>query len=291
MRLKKNRRAKRKTEYGVTLSYLVKNKMAVVGLIIVATIIVFAIFADYTAPYDPIEQNLEQRFSLPNAEHLLGTDEYGRDILSRIIYGSRYSLDVAILVTITSGVTGTLLGALAGYLGGKLDSLIMRLVDVVLAVPDLLLAIAIMAIIGPGIVNLILAMSVTYWTRWARLVRAEALTIREKDFVNAAKAFGAHDGRIIFSHILPNVMPMVIVLTTLTMAGAILYEAALSFIGLGVPPPAPSWGSMLAGGREYMSMAGHILIFPGIVITLTTLGLYMIGDGLRDALDPRLRID
>lgn len=287
----KKRRIKHQSEFRVALSYLVRNKMAVVGIAILSFILFLAIFANFVAPYDPISQDIMNTLSPPSTDHLFGTDEFGRDLLSRIIYGSRSSLTVAGLVVATSGVIGTLLGAVSAYFGGKLDNLIMRSVDIFMSIPDIILAIAIMAVIGPGIINLVIAMSATYWTRWARLVRSEVLTLRDREYIQAAKVCGAGDADIIFTHVLPNVLHSVIVIGTMTMAGSVLYEAALSFIGLGVPPPAPSWGSMLAGGREFMFLASHILIYPGIAITLTTLGFYLVGDGLRDALDPRLRTD
>ena len=282
---------KGRSEFRVTLSYLVKNKLAVFGMVILTAVATMAIFAPFLAPHDPIAMNLKARLASPSSEYPLGTDQFGRCILSRIMYGGRISLTVAILVVATSGVIGVLAGASSGFFGGKIDTLIMRLVDIVMSFPALLLAIAIMGMVGPGIINLVFAMVATYWTRWARIVRAEVLSLREREFIDAAKAFGISDTSIILRHILPNVMPSSIVVATLTMAGAVLWEASLSFVGLGVSPPAPSLGSMLSDSRQFMLIAPHMMIAPGVTITLVSLSLYLMGDGLRDALDPRLRVD
>jgi peptide/nickel transport system permease protein len=259
------------------------------GLAITVLMIIVALAAPLLAPYDPSVQDTSRRLEGPSSDHLLGLDDLGRDVLSRVIYGARVSLRVGFSVVLIASVTGILLGAIAGYFGGKIDTVIMRLSDILLAFPGILLAIALVAVLGPSLNNVILALAVIGWVGYARLVRGQVLKVREMEFVTAAKALGAKSHRIILRHVLPNVLNPVIVMATLGLAGAILAEAALSFLGLGVQPPTPSWGAMLTSGRLYLGLANHLAIFPGIAIMLAVMGLNFLGDGLIDALDPKYR--
>lgn len=270
---------------------LKRNKMAVLGLVILIILVLLAVFANVIANYDNvvIKQNLSQRLQAPSAAHWLGTDEFGRDIFARLVHGTRVSLQVGIIAVGISIVIGGILGAVAGYYGGKLDNIIMRVMDIFLAVPSILLAIAIVSALGPSILNLMLAISISSVPSYARIVRASVLSIRDQEFIEAAKAIGASNTRIIFRHIIPNSLAPVIVQATLGVASAILSTAGLSFIGLGIQPPAPEWGSMLSGGRQYLRYAWWVTTFPGVAIMITILSLNLLGDGLRDALDPRLK--
>lgn len=270
---------------------LKRNKMAVLGLAILIILVLLAVFANVIANYDNvvIKQNLSQRLQAPSAAHWLGTDEFGRDIFARLVHGTRVSLQVGIIAVGISIVIGGILGAIAGYYGGKLDNIIMRVMDIFLAVPSILLAIAIVSALGPSILNLMLAISISSVPSYARIVRASVLSIRDQEFIEAAKAIGASNTRIIFRHIIPNSLAPVIVQATLGVASAILSTAGLSFIGLGIQPPAPEWGSMLSGGRQYLRYAWWVTTFPGVAIMITILSLNLLGDGLRDALDPRLK--
>lgn len=270
---------------------LKRNKMAVIGLVILIILVLLAVFANVIANYDNvvIKQNLSQRLQAPSAAHWLGTDEFGRDIFARLVHGTRVSLQVGIIAVGISIIIGGILGAIAGYYGGKLDNIIMRIMDIFLAVPSILLAIAIVSALGPSILNLMLAISISSVPSYARIVRASVLSIRDQEFIEAAKAIGASNTRIIFRHIIPNSLAPVIVQATLGVAGAILSTAGLSFIGLGIQPPAPEWGSMLSGGRQYLRYAWWVTTFPGVAIMITILSLNLLGDGLRDALDPRLK--
>ena len=270
---------------------LKRNKMAVLGLFLITIMIVLAIFADVIADYETvvIKQNLSNRLQAPSMSHILGTDEFGRDIFARLIHGARVSLKVGVLAVGISIAIGGALGAIAGYYGGHLDNIIMRIMDIFLAVPSILLAIAIVSALGPNLINLMVAISISSIPGYARIVRASVLSIRDQEYVEAAKAIGASDTRIILKHIIPNSLAPVIVQGTLGVAGAILSVAGLSFIGLGIQPPAPEWGSMLSGGRQYLRYAWWVTTFPGLAIMITILSLNLLGDGLRDALDPRLK--
>ncbi|MCL0046986.1 ABC transporter permease, partial [Thermodesulfovibrionales bacterium] len=239
--------------------------------------------------HDPIEQNLEHRLLSPNTEYLLGTDNLGRCILSRLIHGTSVSLQIGIMVVGIAAFVGVTLGLVAGYRGGLIDELIMRIVDILLAFPGIILALVIAGILGPSLFNVMLALAVVGWTSYARVVRGAVLSVKEKEFVEAAQALGAGEARIMFRHILPNVMAPVIVMATLGMAHVILAAAALGFLGLGAQPPTPEWGSMLNDGRAFMRTAPHLTIFPGLAIMVTVLAFNFLGDGLRDALDPRLK--
>ncbi len=268
-----------------------RNRLAVIGALIILLIVLLAIFAPLLAPYDPTEQDYEALLLPPSWEHPFGTDDLGRDILSRIIYGSRYTLLVGIGVVLIVAVVGSLLGFIAGYYRGKLDTLIMRLVDVMLSVPVLVLALAISGALGGGLINVIIAIGAVGWTQFARLVRGEVLHIRGTEYIKAAKALGANDFQIIFFHLAPNMVAPVIVYTTLYIPSAILWAASLSFLGLGVQPPIPEWGALIADGRSYLSYAWWIATMPGLAIMLTVLGFNFMGDGLRDALDPKMAKD
>ncbi len=283
--------AKKKSQIGSIWRRLKKNKMAVAGLIILGVIIFFAIFADVFFDYESqaIMQNAALKLKPPSAEHWLGTDELGRDILVRIVYGARVSLPLSFATIMLSCILGGLLGAIAGYGGRVADNVIMRIMDVFLAIPSILLAIAIVAALGPSLVNMLIAITVSNIPPFARVVRASVLTIRNEEYVEAARAIGARDKRILLRHIIPNALAPVIVQVTLSIAGSILAIASLSFIGLGIQPPTPEWGSMLSGGRQYIRSAWWVCTFPGVAIMLSILSLNMLGDGLRDALDPKLK--
>lgn len=259
-----------------------------VGLVIVLIAIGAAVVGPALSPYDPSSQELARRLEGPSLAHPLGLDELGRDILARLLAGARISLLVGLAVVSVSSTVGMLMGSVAGYFGGRVDDLISRVIDVLMAFPGILLAIALVAVLGPSLTNVVLALSVIGWVGYARLVRGQALRAREFDFVQAARALGAGSGRIILRHILPTALPAVVVQATLGMAGAIIAEAALSFLGLGVQPPTPSWGTMLDAGRSHLFDAPHLTIFPGLAIALLVLGLNFLGDGLRDRVDPKL---
>lgn len=282
---------KKRSQWREVWRMLKKNKMALVGLGILVILVLLALFADVIADYDTvvIKQNLANRLKGPSAEHWLGTDEFGRDIFARLVHGARVSLKVGIIAVGISIILGGILGALAGFYGRRIDNIIMRIMDVFLAVPSILLAIAIVSALGPSIINLMVAISISSVPRYARIVRASVLSIRDQEFVEAARAIGANNARIIFRHIIPNSLAPVIVQGTLGVASAILSTAGLSFIGLGIQPPAPEWGSMLSGGRQYLRYAWWVTTFPGVAIMITILSLNLLGDGLRDALDPRLK--
>jgi peptide/nickel transport system permease protein len=262
------------------------------GGIIVLLLVIVGLSAPWIAPYDPNAQNLSQALRPPDwllGTNVLGTDALGRDILSRLFYGARISLVIAVMVVIISGVVGIALGAISGYFAGTTDFLIQKLVEVVWAFPPLLLAIAIMAFLGQGLENLILALVSQRWIAYCRVSRGQALSLRSREFVDAARSLGAKHTRIIVRHIMPNLLPSALVIGTFSMASAIISEAALSFLGLGVPPEIPTWGSMLADGRTYISTSWWLALFPGLCIFFTVLGINLLGDGLRDILDPRLK--
>ena len=264
----------------------------IVGGLIVCALIIVGILSPWIAPYDPGKQALEATLKAPqwfDGVHFLGTDNLGRDILSRIIYGARVSLLVAFAVVLISGFVGVTLGAISGYFGGKIDFAIQKLVEVVWAFPALLLAITILAFLGQGLFNLILALVAQRWIQYCRVVRGQALSLRGRDFVTATRALGASNERIIRRHILPNLIQISLVIGTFSMASAIIAEASLSFLGLGVPPEIPTWGTMLADSRSYISTAWWLALFPGLCIFLTVLGINLLGDAIRDLLDPRLK--
>ncbi len=268
------------------------NVLASAGVVMVLVFLICALFAPWIAPYDPAHIDLPQRLMGPSFSHWFGTDELGRDILSRIIYGARLSMLVGSCVVAASLTLGLIFGSIAGYYGGLTDRLLNVVVmNAFMSFPGILLAIAFVAFLGPGIFNLIFALSIGGWVGYARLVRAQVLAVREREFVEAARALGASDLRIIVRHILPNIIQPVIVQAAIGMAGAILAEATMSFLGLGVPPPAASWGSMLNDARSHLFDSPHLVLFPAAAVMLAVLSFNFIGDGLRDYLDPRSRIE
>ena len=257
------------------------------GIAIVAIGLLAAATGPWLVPFDPAFQELALRLEVPTALHPLGLDELGRDVLARVLAGARISFFVGLVVVGISAGVGTVIGAIAGYFGGAVDDVISRVIDTLLAFPGLLLAIAIVAVLGPSLVNILLALTLIGWVGYARLVRGQALRAREFEYIQAARALGAGSGRILWRHIVPAAMPTVVVQATLGMAGAIVGEASLSFLGLGVQPPTPSWGTMLNGGRAHLLDAPHLTIFPGLAIALLVLGFNFLGDGLRNRLDPK----
>lgn len=289
-------RGRPRSEWLVLFLRLVRRRTALFGLVVVAAVMLATILAPLIASFDPLEQDISQRLRAPGWRdasgriHPLGTDHLGRDILSRIIYGSRVALVVGFSAVAISGVLGMTLGLLAGYFGGKVDDIFMRLADIQLAFPFILLAIAVIGVLGPSLKNIIIVIGVSSWVIYARVVRGEVLSLREREFVQAALALGSGDVRVIVRHILPNAFTPWLVIATLDMARVIVVESALSFLGLGVQPPTPTWGGMLADGRVYISTAWWLATFPGLAILLTVLGINLLGDGLRDTLDPRLKV-
>jgi peptide/nickel transport system permease protein len=257
------------------------------GLVMVIAVVGAALFAPWLVPFDPSAQELSLRLQGPSWQHWFGLDELGRDILSRVLLGARVSLLVGLVVVGVSATVGLAVGAVAGYYGGAIDQTVSRVMDVLMAFPGLLLAIALVAVLGPSLVNVVIALTIIGWVGYARLVRGQVLRAREFEYVVAARALGASTWRALTRHVLPTALPAVTVQATLGMAGAILSEAALSFLGLGVQPPTPSWGTMINGGRAHLLDAPHLTVFPGIFLALVVLGFNFIGDGLRDQLDPR----
>jgi peptide/nickel transport system permease protein len=265
-----------------------KNKLALAGLIIISTLTFAAVFAPWLTPYDPTDQQLAARLNGPSRQHPFGNDELGRDILSRILLGARVSMRVAATVVLFSSVVGVLIGGLAGFVGGKLDTLITAVViNSLLAFPGILLAIALVAFLGPGLDRLIFALTITGWVGFARMARGQVLKVKTLEFVEAARALGASNLRIFISHILPNIVQPVLIQASIGMAVAILAEASLSFLGLGITPPAPSWGAMLNDGRIHLFDAPHMVLFPSIALVITVLSFNFLGDALRDWLDPK----
>ena len=282
---------KKRSQFEEVWRRLRKNKMAMLGLAIVVFLVLLAVFADFIFDYNEvvIKQNTAIRLQGPSAEHWFGTDEFGRDILARLVHGGRISLVVGVIAVAIALVLGGTLGAISGFFGGKVDMLISRAMDILLAVPSLLLSITIVSALGPSIINLMIAIAVSSVPGYARIVRSSVMTVRDNEFVEAAKAIGANDAQIIASHILPNCLAPIIVQVSLKVASAILSTSGLSFLGLGVKAPTPEWGSMLSGGRAYLRNAPHLTVFPGLCIMLTILSMNLLGDGLRDALDPKLK--
>jgi peptide/nickel transport system permease protein len=265
-----------------------RNRLSVAGIVIVLALMIIAVCAPLLAPYEPTAIDMDELLSPPSVNHLFGTDELGRDVLSRMIYGSRVSLKVGFVAVGIAILIGTIIGSLAGFYGGMVDEVLMRFVDVMLTFPTFFLILAVIAILEPNIYTIMAVIGVTSWMGVARLVRAEFLTLRERDFVLAAKSSGANSERIIFRHILPNALSPVFVAATLGVAGAILAESALSFLGLGVQPPTPSWGNILTAGKDNIEVAWWLSLYPGLAILITVLSYNLVGEGLRDALDPRL---
>lgn len=273
----------------LTLVRLRRNRLAVFGLVIMLLLVVVAVFAPWIAPYDYAAQNLSDAFEPPCAKYWLGTDDFGRDILSRLIYGARISLQVGLFAVWLSMCVGGVLGAIAGYYGGKVDDIIMRFMDILLSIPQILLAVTIAAALGPGLLNLTIAVGIANIPSFARVVRGAVLSIVGQEFIEAAHCMGASDAWIIARHILPNCSAPIIVQATLRVAGAILAAAALSFLGLGIQPPTPEWGGMLSAARGYVRDYAYMTISPGLAIMITILALNFLGDGLRDAMDPKMK--
>lgn len=286
-----NKKYKKRSQFKEIWTRLKRSKAAIFGLVLFIMIIVVALSADLIADYETQvkKQNVVNRLQPPSSEHWFGTDEYGRDIFARIVHGSRLSLQVGIIAIGIALIIGGSLGAIAGYYGGIIDNVIMRVMDIFLAIPSLLLAIAIVSALGGSNINLMISIGLSVVPNYARIVRSAVLSVKDQEFIEAARAVGAKNGTIILKEVLPNCMAPIIVQVTLNVATAILSTSSLSFIGLGVQPPAPEWGNMLAGGRPFLRDAPHLCIFPGIAIVLTILSLNLLGDGLRDALDPKLK--
>lgn len=284
------KRSSPRIEYYKTVwKRLRKNKAAVVGGALILLFIGVALIGPLLTTYDPMKVDLINKLKKPSAEHWFGTDNYGRDIFTRIIHGAALTLKVGFLSVFLGGAVGVVLGIVSGYYGGKIDTIIMRVMDVLLAFPGILLALAIVSVLGGSLTNVIIAVSIFSVPAFARIVRGSTLSVRKLEYVDAVRALGATDFRIIFKHILPNVMSPIIVQATLRIATAVLTASGLSFLGLGAPPPEPEWGAMLNDGRQYMSNAPHIILFPGIMIVLVVLAFNIFGDGLRDALDPKMK--
>lgn len=277
------------------LRLLWKSKVGTIGFLIMVGIVFVAVFAGALAPHDPVKTNVSKRLLPPmwlekgSADYPLGTDNLGRDVLSRIIYGSQVSLIVGIFAVLLAGAIGGVLGLISGYYGGWIDAIIMRTVDAFLAIPSMLLMLIILFVMGPSLGTLIFTLGITNWVKYARIIRGEVLSMKERDFVKASRTVGASDARIIFTHILPNVTSSFIVVSTISVAAAIISEASLSFLGLGVQPPTVSWGGMLSDGRQYLATSWWVATFPGVAITITVLGIIFLGDWIRDVLDPKMK--
>ncbi len=282
---------RKKSQFASICRRFSKNKMAMLGLFILLIVVFFAVFADVFADYEQeaIKQDVYSRYSEPGGEHLLGADAYGRDVFARIIFGARLSLRIALTTVLASVIVGSIIGSACAYYGGLLDGIVMRIVDVFLAVPSTLMAVTVVAALGTSINNLIIALTISLIPPFIRIVRSTVLQLKGSDYIEAAKAYGSRDLSIIFTHILPNAVGPIIVQATLNLANVLLSVAALGFIGLGVPSPTPEWGTMLAEAKSQMRYYPYLVIFPGIAIALTVLAINLIGDGLRDALDPKLK--
>ena len=284
-------KVKKNSQIATIMRRYMRNKLAVFGLVLLFLLIFLAAGADLFVNYeaDAIAQNMKIRLTPPNSEHIFGTDHYGRDVFARILYGGRISLFVGATTILISLVGGSLIGATAGYYGGKVDNILMRIMDVFLAIPSILMAISIVAALGNGLGNLMIALSISSVPRFARIVRSSILTVKGQDFVEAARAYGCRNFKIILYHILPNAIGPIIVQATLSMASTILMISSLSFVGLGLPSSIPEWGAMLSEAKEFMRYDPYLITFPGIAIILAVMAFNLIGDGMRDALDPKLR--
>lgn len=281
---------KRPSQYKEIFRRFRKSKGAMIGLVLFSLVLIVLLSAELIVPYElATTQNFDELLAKPSSENLFGTDNFGRDVFARILYGGRTSLSIALIATFTSCIVGSALGAISGYFGGKVDSFIMRSLDIFMSVPDILFTMAVVITLGANFINLIIALTLAYFTNYVRLVRSQVLNLSEQDYVEAAKAGGSGNMRIILSHILPNAIGVIIVNITLNVAKIIIYESTLSFLGLGMPPPKPEWGLMLSEAREYMRTAPHLLFFPAGAIVLCACSINLVGDGLRDALDPHLK--
>lgn len=287
MKTKKRRRS----QVSIIWHRLRRDKMAMLGLAILLVMIILAVMADFIADYDTavIGMNMRERLQTPSAAHWFGTDGYGRDVFARIIHGSRLSLSLSIFAMAAAVAIGSIIGAVAGYYGGRVDNVLMRVMDILLAIPPMLMSISIVAALGHSMVNLMIALSLAYIPVFARVIRSSILSVKGQEFIEAAKACGTSDARIIARHIIPNAIGPIIVQATLAMGSTILIISSLSFMGMGIQPPQPEWGTMLYEGRDLIRTSPYLVIFPGIAIALAVLSLNLLGDGLRDALDPRLK--
>lgn len=284
-----NKKTTSTSMFQIIFRQYLKNKLAVAGAIVIIILTFAAVFSPVLTQYDPDEINLSEIYQAPSWQHPFGTDMNGRDVFARVLYGARISMSVGFISSGLAGLIGVFIGAIAGFFGGKIDNILMRLVDLVLCIPSFFLLLMVIAMLEPNIYNVMIVIAITSWPGLARMVRAEVLSVRERDYVQAAIALGIGRWRIIWRHIIPNVMAPVFVAVTLGVASAILVESGLSFLGLGVQPPTPSWGNILAQGRSVMQFAWWMTLFPGLAIFVTVLGYNLVGEGLRDALDPRLR--
>lgn len=282
-------RVKRQSQFSILTRRLSKNPSAVIGFVVAVLLVLMAVFAPLIAPFPYDKQDLLNARQAPSAQHLMGTDELGRDVFSRIVWGSRYSLSIGFLAVLFSSTAGMLLGSVAGYFGGLVDDLIMRLIDILQSIPGILLAIAVSVVLGPGFFNTLLALSFGMITMACRLTRAAVMGVRHQEYLEAATSINASTPRIIFRHVLPNSFSPLLVSATMSIGGVIMSAASLSFIGLGIQPPTPEWGAMIAGGRSLIRTCPWMVTYPGIFIMLAVLSLNLLGDGLRDALDPKLK--
>ncbi|MBS5678395.1 MAG: ABC transporter permease [Clostridiales bacterium] len=291
MSRKKQAEYKKRSQLSIIWNRLRKNKLAMLGLAILVVMVALAVCADWIADYDTnvTGMNMAERLQTPSAKHWFGTDSYGRDVFARIIHGSRLSLSLSIFAMLAAVAIGSIIGAIAGYYGGRVDDVLMRLMDILLAIPPMLMSISIVAALGHSMVNLMIALSLAYIPVFARVIRSSILTVKGQEFIEAAKACGTSNARIILRHIIPNAIGPIIVQATLAMGSTILIISSLSFMGMGIQPPQPEWGTMLYEGRDLIRTSPYLVIFPGIAIALAVLSLNLLGDGLRDALDPRMK--
>ena len=291
MKKSENRAFKKRSQLSLIWHRLVRNKLAMVGLLLMTIILGLALCADLIADYNQavVGMNIMERLQPPSAKHWFGTDGYGRDVFARVVHGSRLSLSLSIVSMAVAVAVGSLIGAISGYYGGKIDDVLMRLMDMLLAIPPMLMSISIVAALGRSMVNLMLALALAYMPVFARVIRSSILSVKGQEFVEAAKACGTSDARIIMRHIVPNAVGPIIVQATLAMGSAILTISSLSFMGMGIQPPQPEWGTMLYEGRDLIRTSPYLVVFPGLAIAVSVLSLNLLGDGLRDALDPRLK--
>ena len=291
MSVKENSAIRKRSQLSLIWHRLRRNRLAMLGLALMSTILLLAVFADVIADYDTevIGMNMMERLQTPSAKHWFGTDGYGRDVFARIIHGSRLSLSLSIISMLIAVAVGSMIGAISSYFGGRVDDVLMRLMDMLLAIPPMLMSISIVAALGRSMANLMLALALAYMPVFARVIRSSILSVKDQEFVEAARACGTSDARIILRHIIPNAVGPIIVQATLAMGSSILTISSLSFMGMGIQPPQPEWGTMLYEGRDLIRTSPYLVIFPGAAIAVSVLSLNLLGDGLRDALDPRLK--
>ena len=291
MSVKENSAIRKRSQLSLIWHRLRRNRLAMLGLALMSAILLLAVFADVIADYDTkvVGMNMVERLQTPSAKHWFGTDGYGRDVFARIIHGSRLSLSLSILSMLIAVAIGSMIGAISGYFGGRVDDVLMRLMDMLLAIPPMLMSISIVAALGRSMANLMLALALAYMPVFARVIRSSILSVKDQEFVEAARACGTSDARIILRHIIPNAVGPIIVQATLAMGSSILTISSLSFMGMGIQPPQPEWGTMLYEGRDLIRTSPYLVIFPGAAIAVSVLSLNLLGDGLRDALDPRLK--